>query len=119
MSRLPKFSKYGGTSRIWPVTSRMDSHSPIVGTETPRGAARSVLLRTRPWRLASRERNRRKVERSRTFVIAHPALSMLQVRGEPKSASVRPRAHFGEPSVQQIHSGVLCEAKRQELKNGG
>src|SRR6267378_6068237 len=45
MSRFPEFSKYEGTRTISQVDSRICSHSLMVGTETPRGAARSVLFR--------------------------------------------------------------------------
>ena len=45
---LPRFSKYGGRRMIWPVTSRMCSQSPIVGTVMLSGAARSVLFRIWP-----------------------------------------------------------------------
>jgi hypothetical protein len=44
IGRLPKFSKYGGTTMICAVTSSTCSQSPAVGTDTPsrRGRIRFV-----------------------------------------------------------------------------
>src|SRR5438309_11689839 len=120
MSRFPRFSKYGGTIMTWPVISRICSHSLIVGTETPRGAARSVLLRIWPCRLASSARNRRNVTRSRMFVIARTSLQVsLEIRSEPQCSGLRTCQYFWKAAVKHIHLRSFRNTERKKLQDGG
>jgi len=61
---------------VLPVVSSTLSHSVSVGTETPNGAAISVLLRIWPLRVARSVKNRRNVVRSFTFLSDRTSFSM-------------------------------------------
>ena len=60
---------------ICPVISRIFNHEDIVGTDTPSGAARSVLFRILPWREASNAMKRLNVLRSLIVVMARTSRS--------------------------------------------
>jgi hypothetical protein len=118
---LPKLSKYGGTRATRPVISRMESHSVIVGTDTPSGAASSVLFRIWPLRVARSPRKRRKVARSadRAHRADVPLEVGLYVRAEPEPSRRRARDRLREAAPEERDPRRLLGGQGQQLQDRG
>src|SRR5271166_1864731 len=105
----------------WPVASRTWSHSPMVGTETPSGSARSVFVE----RLAVATGHQRQETTKRhqiTYIGNRPHVAFeicLQVGREPNVSMFWMSKHFRETSVKQIHFRRFRQAEGQQLQNSG